>query len=172
MIKNIALVAVATITACACVSSNAQAPDCPPGGQSKLFVGQYHLVFNEKMPICVTSPGIFMIEIKSVANSGVTVAKGGATVKAKNCDGVGIHGSNSLDADIIAVVVSDGADKGYECEFLITVDGLGVLDPRVRVVDNDTMLMLKSEAFSKALKLSNISADEAHDFVSTQKRAE
>ncbi len=172
MIKITALVTVAIITVCACASSNAEPPKCPKVGQSKLFVGQYHMVFNEKKPICVTAPGVFMIEIKSVMNSGVTVPSGAATVKDKDCEDLSIVGNNSLDPDIIAVVVTGNALVEYQCEFLIAVAGLGVLDPKVRVVGDNMMLMLQSEAFSDSLKLSGTSTDQAFEFLSELKKSE
>ena len=172
MIKITALVTVAIITVCACVSSNAQPTECPMVGQSKLFVGQYHLVFNEKKPICVTSPGVFMIEIKSVGNSGVTVPQGAATVEDKDCEDLSIVGDNSLDSDIIAVVVNGNALVEYECEFLIAVTGLGVLDPKVRVVGDNMMQMLLSEAFSNTLKLTGTSTDQAFEILSELKKSE
>ena len=172
MIKITALVTVAIITVCACASSNAQPAECPMVGQSKLFVGQYHLVFNEKRPICVTAPGVFKIEIKSVMNPKVPVPKGAATVKGKNCEGLTINGDNTLDPDIIEVVVSGIALEKYECEFLIKVAGLGELDPKVRVVGGTAMQNLMSEAFFWSLKLSGTSPDQAFEFLSTQKKSD
>lgn len=169
MIKNIALVTVAIITACACASTNAQPPDCPPKGQSILTIGQYHLDFNEKKPICVTVPGSFTITIHNNQNPSVPISEGSVTIAAKSSDGLVIDGKNGVDINKIEVELSGDLEPGIDVyDFWIRVDGLGVLDPKVRVVDNDTMMLLKSEAFSSSLESLDISPELAAEFIEAQ----
>ena len=169
MIKNIQLITVAIITACACASSNAEAPVCPPKGMSMLTLSDYHLVFNEKKPICVTVPGSFLIKIHNPPNSDFSVGKGDVTIEAKSSDGLTIIGTNDDEVDKITVTVDGNLEMGKEVyDFLIRVDGLGILDPKVRVVDNDTMMSLKFEGFSESLDALDISPELAAEFIATQ----
>ena len=162
MIKNVALAAVAIITGCACANSNAQAPECPVPGSLDLTVGDYHLDLNEKKPICVTAPGIFKIKIRTQQNSDFVVAKGDATVEQKDCSGISMIGNNADKADKITVVVNGSAVENYECEFLINVKNLGTLDPKVRVVGDETMSSLQADALYDLLDTLDISLEDAN----------
>jgi hypothetical protein len=162
MIKNVALFTVAIVTACACASSNAQAPECPKAGGLKLTVGNYHLDLNEHKPICVTAPGIFKIKIKTQANSDIVVEKGDATVEQKACSGISISGNNADAADKITVVINGNAEENYECEFLIDIKNLGTLDPKVRVIGDQMMFSLQADAVYDLLDTLDISLEEAN----------
>lgn len=165
MTKNLATAVFSALLLLAMQSACAQTPECPPPNELRLTVGQYQLSLDEKKPICVTVPGTFKIKIFNPPNSGVEIGSGDVTVEAKSSAGLSIEGSNDAPVNKITVEVGGSAEKGDEFGFLITVEGIGVLDPKVRVVDNDMMFMLKSEAFYDALDTLDLTLDEANKLI-------
>ena len=162
MTNNLTPTIFAAVAIIAMQSACAQPPDCPPAGDLKLTVGQYQLNLNEKKPICVTVPGTFKIIIHNPPSSGVTVGAGDATVKAKSSSGLTIEGDNAAPVNKITVEVDGSADPGDVFEFLIKVEGIGVLDPKVRVVDNNMMMSLQSAAFYDALDTLGLTLEDAN----------
>jgi hypothetical protein len=162
-----AVTLVALQSACA-----APPPDCPNGGELKLTVGLYELSLNEKKPICVTVPGEFKIKIHNPQSSGVSVGAGDATVGGKSTGGITINGSNDAPVNKITVVLNGTADLGDEFEFWINVEGVGKLDPKVKVVDNDLMMALKSEWYYGALNTLGLSIEEANELRPPAEKAE
>lgn len=172
MIKNLTAAIIPALALIALQSACAQPPECPPPNELRLIVGQYQLNLNEKKPICVTVPGTFKIRIINPPNSDVNIGVGEVTVEAKSGAGLSITGSNAAAVKKVTVVVAGSAEKGDEFSFLIRVAGVGVLDPKVRVVDNDTMFLLKSEAFYDALNTLDLSLEEANKLIPPQRAAE
>ena len=143
-------------------SACALPPDCPGPNQLLLHVAKYELGLNEKKPICVTTPGNFKIKIVGPRNQGVSIQAGDAVVEGKKCDGLEIAGDNSADKNKITVEVVGNAAINYECEFWIKVDGIGMLDPKVRVVDNETIMNLQYVSLHDFLDTLDISLEEAN----------
>ena len=135
-----------------------------PPAELKLTVGDYHLDLNEKKPIPVTLPGTFKIKILTLGNSGVTINSGGVTVEAKSSGGLTIEGDNSADVHKIAVTVNGVPDPEGDgiYDFWIHVEGVGTLDPKVRVVGDETMSSLQADAVYDLLDTLNISLEDAN----------
>lgn len=172
MTKNLTVAIFLALALIASQSACAQAPECPPPNELQLTVGQYQLNLNEKKPICVTVPGTFKIKIINPPNSDVNIGVGEVTVEAKSSAGLSIEGSNDAPVNKVTVEVEGTAEKGDEFSFLIRVEGVGVLDPKVRVVDNDTMMLLTSEAFYDALDTLGLSLEEANKLIPPERAAE
>lgn len=146
-----------------CVAStNAQPNDCAQLTNLKLTVDEYQLSLNDKKPICVTTPGTFKIVIHQPGNSTVTIGAGDVTVSAKANTGLTINGSNDAPVNKITVTVDGDADINDEFGFWINVDGVGNLDPKVRVVGSSTMLNLKSQELYDTLDTLSLTLDEAN----------
>jgi len=141
----------------------AQTPKCAKPNDIVLTVGQYSLDLEQKNPVCVTAPDTFKIKIKD--KTGGTVAAGDATVEKKNCSGLTIVGNNIDNKKKIAVNVGGASEKGYECEFLIRVKNVGVLDPRVRVVGSSFKMQLTSDAFYDTLDTLDLTVEEANKLI-------
>jgi len=171
MIRNIALVTLAIVTSCACAVTNAQAPDCPPAGDLVLTVGQYQLNLNEKKPVCVTVPGEFKIRVHNPPGSGVSIGAGDITVEAKYEGGPSITGSNDAPVNKITVKIGGSADPGDEFDFLIRVDGVGWLDPKVRVVGNTVSMALKSAAVYDLLDTLDLTLEEVNKLIPPRSEA-
>jgi hypothetical protein len=125
-------------------SAAAQQPDpnCVEKGKSKLELGVYHLVLEEKKDICLNvdlneGPKTFVINIK--IKDGLQVNLRDVAVTAKDPLGkVNLSGGNTVDTDKVLVYVSVKEGQkvavGDTIGFNINVKDLGILDPRVRVV--------------------------------------
>lgn len=127
------------VTACSVHPTNARAEACPPPNALILRVGKYEMDLQDKRPICVTVPGTFAIKIVNPAGSGISIDPGDVTVKEKQGINVTIEGSNSGTTNKLDVVISGTADIDDEFDFLIAVEGVGILDPKVRVVDGNIL---------------------------------
>jgi len=114
-----------------------------------LTVKEYHLDLNDNRPICVTVPGEFKIIIHSPPGSGVSVGSGEVSVGQKDDSDepdVVIFGDNTSPTNKISVYLEGDAEVGDEFEFWINVEGVGMLDPRVRVIDNDALMRQQYDA--------------------------
>jgi hypothetical protein len=143
------------------VSTTAFADNCPGPEKMKLDVGLYSLGLQEKKPICVLLGGAFKIEIKVQNNSGITLEKGDVTAEQKLGSSVMIEGSNAVDEDELVVWVTGDLPDDPIGQFWIKVKGVGELDPKVRVVDNDVMLRVQYDAISGLLSDLGIDWDTA-----------
>jgi len=137
-------------------SSITQAQICKGAGVLKLKVDKYHLVLVEKKPICITVPGQFKIKIKPLSGSTVDILVGEATVEEKSASSpVTIRGTNDPAANkiIVKVELKSGkyVDPDDEFDFWIKVDGIGLLDPRVRVVSRAELLQFQYDAINEVL---------------------
>ena len=153
-------------------STSAQAPLCPPLNNLKLNVDEYHLSLNDKRPICITSPGTFKITIQQPGNSTVAIGPGDVTVMAKEGSGLTIEGNNNAPVNKVTVNVSGNSNPGDIFAFWIHVDGVGTLDPKVRVIPSNQMLSLKSEAFYNALDTLDLTLEDANKLVPPQAQSE
>ena len=116
----------------------------------RLVVDKYMLRLNDKKPICVTAPGKFRIKIKQPADASVNVPAGTARVHEKEGSGLQIRGDNSDVANKIKVTVTGTAETADEFDFLIEVDNVGILDPRIKIIDPDTNLLHNNLALDEA----------------------
>jgi len=134
---------------------------CPGPAELLFKVGKYSMDLQDKKPICVTLPGTFTIKIINPPGSGVSIDSGDVTVKQKDGVGLTIDGSNTATTNKLVVTVEGTADVGDEFDFLIKVDGIGVLDPKVRVVGSNTMFLLQSRVVYETLDYFGLSMDDA-----------
>jgi hypothetical protein len=161
--KKTTLLVFLIATSISCVSpSSAQAPGCPPAANLILTIDQYHLSLSDKQPICVSLPGTISIKIHQPGNSSVSIGAGDVTAAAKESTGLMIEGNNNAPINKLKINVSGTAQVGDEFAFLIDVKGVGVLDPKVRVVDNTQMMELQSVEFYDFLDTLGITLDDAN----------
>lgn len=81
-------------------------------------------------------------------------------MKQKAGSTLNISGDNSEKRRFIEVTVDGTGSFGDEAEFEINIDGLGMLDPKVRVVDNDAMLDLLYSAIDDAVNILGLDWDD------------
>jgi hypothetical protein len=143
-------------------SANAQGA-CAMMADIKLTVQKYHLDLNDRQPICVTVPGEFTIKIHNPLGSGVTVGSGDVVAEAKPGTSITIDGDNASPINKLKIQVDGTADPDDEFEFWIRVEGVGELDPTVRVVDNQFFNALKSEALYDLLDTLNLTLEQAQE---------
>jgi hypothetical protein len=123
-------------------SGGALAQDCVKAVPlPKLRIGEGLLDFNDhkgaRKPICVVIGGSFDIKIKTVG--GYSVGIGAIQVRAKSASGPTIEGTNDPVVNKVTVTVDGTASTGDEFGFIIEVDGVGILDPMVRIVETDAI---------------------------------
>ena len=138
------------------VGGYAVAQDCTPTKPlPRLKVDRYKLVFvdhnDEISTLCVTSPGTFQIRIGNPSSAKHQVKLNDVTVTNKSAVGPTIDGQNDTKIKKVDVTVGPGLDPGDELDFLITVKDVGVLDPRVRIVDTEIIERLEWEALNEFL---------------------
>jgi hypothetical protein len=130
----------------------------------KLTVKEYHLDLNDNRPICVTIPGEFSITIHNPPGSGVSVGSGDVTAGQKDVSGepdVEISGDNSSPSNKLTIKIEGDAEDGDEFEFWIEVDGVGYLDPKVKVIDSDMQMRLQFNAVDEAMGAWNLGFEDA-----------
>lgn len=128
--------------------------DCANLTTLRLTATENHISLNDNMPVCVSVPGSFRIKIKD------TVHAGDATVEQKATSTITIEGDNSADAEYIDVTTSGTAMEGQEFKFWIKVKDVGMLDPRIKVKDNDVMLMIRYHQLEEAVELIGLTWEE------------
>lgn len=153
-------------------AANSEAPDCPPAADLKLHVGQYELKLNNKKPICIKLGGTFKITILNPPGSGATVNSGDVTAVEKTGVSVSIEGNNISTTNKLAITVDGTADVDDIFDFWITVRGVGTLDPKIRVVDNDVMMNVQSAALYNTLDTLGLSLEEANKLRPPEEPAE
>ena len=136
------IIAASTIAAALMLASPATAEHhCAHLPDLMLIVKRNELRLNDNRPVCVTVPGKFVIKIHNPPGSGHDVGPGDATARGK-LDGTEpppsatMAGNNSDNEALLAVDVSGSANIGDEFKFWISVEGVGTLDPTVRVIGN------------------------------------
>ena len=147
------LVAASAVTSLftACAHANHHCANLPG---LKLTVKEYHLDLNDNRPICVTVPGEFKITIHNPPGSGVSVGSGEASVGQKDDSDepdVVIFGDNTSPTNKISVYLQGDAKVDDEFEFWINVEGVGMLDPKVRVIDSDALMIQQYHAVDDAM---------------------
>jgi hypothetical protein len=135
--------------------------DCAYMTSLRLIVDEYHLRLNSKRPICVVSPGTVTIRVRPRLFSGYVIEPGSVTVKEKVKDSLEIYGTNEDDAGKIVVTIGDGGTENTNFEFLITVDGVGVLDPKVRVVGDGNLDLHKKTELLDTLDALDLTMEQA-----------
>lgn len=127
----------------------AQAPGCADSSL-RLKVDLYELSLNDKKPICVTVDVPFMIIIQNPPGADWDVEAGDVTLMDKRENGKAnqyeISGNNSANKNYVLGILTGAVTPGADYEFWINVKNVGTLDPRVRVVDSDTIRRMRYEA--------------------------
>ena len=126
------------------LATPSQAQECARARSLLLTVYTYHLDLNDRMPVCVTLSDIdngtaeFRIRIQDRDH---LVFLGSVKIEAKNSEDakINISGINDKEFNEIIVKVSLVNDSirpalDEEYEYFIQVDGVGILDPRIRII--------------------------------------
>lgn len=140
--------------------ANAGAENCRPAIENMLVVQKYHLALTKKEPICTKVPGQFTIVINNPPGSGVEVEAGHVSADSKSSSGPTITGSNSADKNYLVVTVSGAAALNQILHFNINVEGVGLLDPTVRVVPSFDYGIMQMQAVDEFLYVLGLSVDE------------
>jgi biopolymer transport protein ExbD len=140
------LVPTAVILLLSSVSAHA---DCANLPGMRLTAKQNHLSLNDNAPICVTlkEDGTIDFMFKITIANPVQVNAGEVRVRQKDSSPqpqVEITGDNVSPVNKIKVHVQGTGELDDEFGFLIEVDGIGLLDPTVRVVDSGTQRTLQA----------------------------
>ena len=140
------LVPTAVILLLSSVSAHA---DCANLPGMRLTAKQNHLSLNDNAPICVTlkEDGTIDFMFKITIANPVQVSADEVRVRQKDTSSdpqVTITGANVSPSNKVTVHVQGTGELGDEFGFLIEVDGVGLLDPTVRVVDSGTQRMLQA----------------------------
>ena len=147
----------------ACSSTVTANEPCPLPTKMNLEVGKYHLALEAKDPICITVPGEFKITIENPSYSGIEVGLNQVTIKQKGDSEnppVTISGSNDEAVNKILVEVTGTAEPGEIYEFWIKVDGVGLLDPRIRIITTPELNALQWAAVDETLDIWNLTFDD------------
>jgi hypothetical protein len=113
---------------------------CP--GRPTLKIDFHTLNFSEHKPICVRPNGVFRIKLKAKGTYTLDYSK--IDVEGKTGPGTFTKLSINPDNDVMRVRVS-GYPVDTEAEFMIIVDGVGELDPRVRINNSFLALTIDQE---------------------------
>ena len=154
---KVPLVIVAT-TFLACSTTVTADPTCANLPGMKLTVKKYSIDLNDNRPVCITVPGEFNITINNPPGGDHTVNGGDVTVRQKveaEDATVLINGANESPVNKLTVEVKlvegKSVDEDDVFEFWIDVAGVGTLDPRIKVVPGDELLMQQIEAVEATL---------------------
>ena len=111
--------------------------DCADLDSLELKVRPGQLVLKDKsdedFPACMVPGSTFSIEVK--ASGGADVGVGDVTANEVGGSPLAISGNNEGDKDWLVINVTSNATPGTIVKYEIHVEGIGMLDPRVRVVD-------------------------------------
>ncbi len=133
---------------------------CAELSKSKLEVDEYHLVLNVKKPFCTRVPGTVRLPIENKPNADHQIQPGDVTVTQKANSPLTISGDNSANRLELIIKVTGVAKVNEEAGFLIAVKDVGVLDPKVRVIDTNALLQLLSQTISEALDTLGLNWDD------------
>jgi hypothetical protein len=154
---KVPLVIVAT-SLLACSATVTADPSCANLPGLKLTVKKYSIDLNDNRPVCITVPGEFKITINNPPGGDHTVNGGDVTVRQKveaEDATVLINGANESPVNKLTVEVKLVEGKSFdeydEFEFWIDVEGVGILDPRIKVVPGDELLMQQINAVEATL---------------------
>jgi hypothetical protein len=119
-------------------------PTCANRADLKLTVKKYHIDLNDKRPVCVEVGEEFEIQIVNPHDGGHDVEQGHVTVQQKTDEKKAvmiIDGKNdsAIKRMTVSVNLASGmTEKDYkvgdEFSFWIRIEGVGTLDPRIRVI--------------------------------------
>ena len=186
MFKNIYQTLIAVLALCATSCAIAGPPECPPlSGQNglKLTVDEYHLSLNDNKPICTTVPGTFNVKIHNPPNSDFDVKAGDVTAEHKEGSPYSIKGDNLDDKDYLKITVEEfdaesGDDKSCgdestdECaKFWIKVKTVGMLDPKVRVVNSNVASSNHQRVLAEVFEDLGLTLQEVNQIFEDQKNA-
>lgn len=118
----------------------ASSHQCAKLKHMKLVIDEYHLELDSKKPICTKVPNSFIVKIHNPLNSDHVIEKGDVSVMQKEGSPLTITGGNDDERLELKIEVSGNSNAGVDAQFLIEVEDVGVLDPKVRVVDTDALL--------------------------------
>ncbi|HNP62444.1 MAG TPA: hypothetical protein PKH39_00835 [Woeseiaceae bacterium] len=146
----------------------ASSHQCADLKNMKLGIDEYYLELDSRKPICTKVPGTIRVRIKNPPNSDHVVARGDVTATQKPGSPLTISGNNSADRLELVINVTGPATADEEAQFLIAVKDVGVLDPKVRVVDTDVLLRLLTHAIEESLGILGLDWEDAARAVDTQ----
>ena len=127
--------------------------ECNTGDLARLTIGKHHIALDKSKKFCVTVGGTIDMRVKLNPDLPTNIKdeiNTRLTASEKVGSAVDIDESgNSYDGStkIFRIKVDSGASEGEEGEFLIDVDGVGSLDPRVKIIPSQGF----DEILAKAL---------------------
>ena len=129
----------------------AHAQMCPAA--PKLTIGIHALDFQANKPLCSTSPGVFAIQLK--AKEGYELDYEKISVKEKEGE-IKIR-KLTIEDDLLIVKVDAGFPPGDGTgddapKYMIRVEGVGELDPRVRIIPSFTVNINKLTGIEEYLR--------------------
>tara|TARA_R110002096_G_scaffold29497_1_gene88688 strand:+ start:2611 stop:3123 length:513 start_codon:yes stop_codon:yes gene_type:complete len=161
MLRIIRYALVATTLIFTASVAQASSHQCAKLKHMKLKIDEYHLVLDSRKPICTKIPNTFIINIHNPLNSDHVIEKGDVSVMQKEGSPLIISGSNDDERLELKVQVSGNANVGANAKFLIKVEGVGVLDPKVRVVSTDALLEQLAHDLEELLDTLGLTWDDA-----------
>jgi len=135
--------------------------DCADLNSLELKVKDNHLALKDKtdedFPACIALGGKFTIKVK--ATGGVTIEKDDVTANEVAGAPLTISGDNAVDEKLLVIhVTGDSAPSGL-IKYEIHVDGIGMLDPRVRVVDVEELQRIQLGVLKETIENWDIGTD-------------
>jgi hypothetical protein len=163
----------AVILMLSAVSAHANCANLPG---LRLTAKENHLSLNDNTPICVTleDDGTIDFTFRITIANPVEVDSGDVVVRQKDSSPqpkVTIQGNNASPSNKVTVRVTGSAQLEDLFDFLIEVEGIGLLDPKVRVVNSQVQRSLQVDSFQEvasAWALEPREIDELADMVETE----
>jgi hypothetical protein len=157
-------------------SSLADNGDCNGGANPRLMVGTHHLSLNKIKKLCIHPGGVIKIKL-DFKNALPDAVKNDIAnlLHADEKEGSGIDivaEDHSYDADdrIWTIQVDPDAEVGAEGEFWIEVDGIGILDPRVKIIPLEVFIQMLNDAINNVLiDEFGMTIDEVNEFQTSYK---
>jgi hypothetical protein len=116
----------------------------------------YELKNFGKKKMCIEYGKSYHLDIKQAGNDDVPIAIGGITVYEKPGDIDAIGSNDKVNPKSMTVTFGSAGDPARDHKFYIKVDGVGILDPIVRVVDNRAYLQAWDDAVQKLAEISDV----------------
>jgi hypothetical protein len=133
------VIAICVATSGLAATAGAQA-NCP--ARPNLKIDKHTLDYSEHRPICVNPNGVFRIKLKPQGTFVIDPDK----IRVKEKAGPGKIEKKGIDDESLVMRVKvSGYPSGADAEFMIIVDDVGQLDPRVRINNSFLALTIEQE---------------------------
>lgn len=138
-------------------------PDCHKQ-KLTLHIGKYEIRMTPKSkPVCVERDAAgnidATIEMDIKIGSDITIGLDAVTINEKPGGTVTIRGVNDTLVDHVEIDVDGTGNEGQVFSFDVRVEGLGYLDPRIRIVDDSDSLLILGRAIREAIDTGKLLSD-------------